>query len=93
MIRLFFRIMMLGLNLAAGALLAVWAMRKLQALHPDHLARRAAGGAVGLLEQAREFADDVLEAAAEHEVELRARLEVGRVEHGSAAGRRSGRGA
>ena len=30
-----------------GRVLALWVMRKLQALHPNHVARRAVGGAAG----------------------------------------------
>nr|BFE80461.1 hypothetical protein GCM10020093_030620 [Planobispora longispora] len=42
--------------MALGAFGAVWTMRKLQALHPNHVARRAVRNASGLLEQARDIA-------------------------------------
>lgn len=58
--------------LSLGAFIAVWVMRKLQALHPNHVARRAASGAAGLLDRMRFFADEALEAAAKRESELRA---------------------
>jgi hypothetical protein len=51
---------------AVGAYLAVFVMRKLQALKPDHVARRA-------VEELRFFAEDVRSLAAHRETELRAR--------------------
>ncbi|GAA5060624.1 hypothetical protein HNP84_010024 [Thermocatellispora tengchongensis] len=66
--------------LAVGAALAVWVMRKLQALHPEHVARRAAGRAGGLLAEVRAFAGDALEAAAKRESELRAEYGLDTVE-------------
>ncbi|MEU9889511.1 hypothetical protein AB0M95_02820 [Sphaerisporangium sp. NPDC051017] len=62
--------------LALGAYIGIWAMRKLQALKPDHVARRAADGALGLLAEARLFARDVQGLAADREAELRARFEL-----------------
>ncbi|MEU6744234.1 hypothetical protein [Streptosporangium sandarakinum] len=60
--------------MSLGAFCAVWAMRKLQALHPNHVARRTLHGAAGMLEQAREFAGDALDGAARRETELRSRF-------------------
>ncbi|MBG0831276.1 hypothetical protein HS041_26355 [Planomonospora sp. ID67723] len=60
--------------MSLGAFGAVWVMRKLQALRPDHVARRAVRNASGVLEQARLFAEDALDGAARRETELRARL-------------------
>ncbi|MEO3809153.1 hypothetical protein ABGB17_09155 [Sphaerisporangium sp. B11E5] len=59
---------------ALGAYAAVWVMRKLQALKPDHIARRTAGHAAGLLAEARGFAGEVRRLSAARETELRARL-------------------
>ncbi|GIH22945.1 hypothetical protein Aph01nite_12550 [Acrocarpospora phusangensis] len=53
--------------MALGAYLATWAQRRLRALKPDHLARRAA-------DQVRGFADDVRDQASHRETELRARF-------------------
>lgn len=60
--------------LSLGALITLWVMRKLQALHPNHLARRTASNAAGMLEQVRDFTSDALGAAADRETELRARF-------------------
>ena len=60
--------------LGLGAYAAVWTMRKLAALKPDHIARRTAGHAAGLLAEARWFAGDVRRLAAARETELRATL-------------------
>ncbi|WP_248960084.1 DUF6167 family protein [Sphaerisporangium perillae] len=60
--------------MALGAYIAVWVMRKLQALKPDHIARRAADRAVGLAGEARLFADEVRRLSAGRETELRARF-------------------
>ncbi|WP_084957961.1 hypothetical protein [Thermoactinospora rubra] len=57
-----------------GAALAVWVMRKLQALHPQHVARRTADRAVSMLAQVRDFTATALDEAAERENELRARF-------------------
>jgi len=70
--------------LSLGAFLALWAVRKLQAMRPDHVARRAADGAVDLLGELRAFAGEALELAAKRETELRAEYgldTVGRPEH------------
>ncbi|GAA2852269.1 hypothetical protein GCM10010517_09940 [Streptosporangium fragile] len=67
--------------MALGAFGAVWVMRKLQTLHPNHLARRAVSNAAGILEQAREFAGDALDGAAERETELRSRFGLDTVEN------------
>lgn len=64
-----------------GAFGAVWAMRKLQALHPNHLARRAVRNAGGALEQARDLAGEALRGAAEREIELRSRFGLDTVEN------------
>ncbi|HLU75244.1 MAG TPA: hypothetical protein VKZ82_23915 [Nonomuraea sp.] len=60
--------------LSLGAFLTLWVMRKLQALHPEHVARRTARGAAGMLEQVRDFTSDALGEAAGREIELRARF-------------------
>ncbi|MEO3860800.1 hypothetical protein [Acrocarpospora sp. B8E8] len=52
--------------MALGAYLAVWVQRRLRALKPDHVARRAA-------DQLRGFAADVRDQAWSRETELRAR--------------------
>ncbi|GLX01959.1 hypothetical protein [Microtetraspora sp. NBRC 16547] len=67
MIRRFFYI-------TVGACLAVWAMRKLQAMRPENVARRAAGRAAGIAGELVEFAGDVRALARERETELRARM-------------------
>lgn len=66
--------------IALGALLAVWTMRKLQSLHPNHVARRAAGRATGAVAALRDFAADVRGMAAEREIELRARYRLDTVD-------------
>ncbi|MGW0810115.1 hypothetical protein [Nonomuraea sp. NPDC002799] len=66
--------------LSLGAFLAFWVMRRLQALHPDHVARRTAQGAAGMLRQVRDFTSDALGEAAERETQLRARFELGNAE-------------
>jgi hypothetical protein len=66
--------------LALGAYAGIWAMRKLQALKPDHLARRTAGRAADLLAEARGFAGDVRRLSAARETELHARLGLDTVE-------------
>ncbi|MCG5218829.1 hypothetical protein [Streptosporangium sp. KLBMP 9127] len=58
--------------LALGAALAVWVMRRLRALSPDHVARRAVGEAADALAGLRAFTDEALESAAKRESELRA---------------------
>ncbi|MFB4272706.1 hypothetical protein [Nonomuraea sp. GTA35] len=60
--------------LSLGAFLAFWVMRRLQALHPDHVARRTADGAAGMLRRVRDFTSDAFGEAAERETELRARF-------------------
>ncbi|WP_433500904.1 hypothetical protein ACQP1K_11710 [Sphaerimonospora sp. CA-214678] len=65
--------------MALGACLAVWVMRKLQALRPDHVARRAADRTVTLAGRFREFAGEVRRHAASRESELRAELGLGSV--------------
>jgi hypothetical protein len=60
--------------LSLGAFLTLWVLRRLQALQPDHVARRAADRATGMLQQVRDFTHDVLGEAAERETELRARF-------------------
>ncbi|ACZ88826.1 hypothetical protein [Streptosporangium roseum] len=66
--------------MSLGAFGAVWVMRKLQALHPNHLARRAVHNAAGALDQVREFAGDALDGAAKRETELRSRFGLDTVE-------------
>jgi hypothetical protein len=62
--------------MALGAYIAVWVMRKLQALKPDHVARRAADQVTDLLDEARLFAGEVRRLSAGRESELRARFGV-----------------
>ncbi|GAA4598286.1 hypothetical protein GCM10023194_75400 [Planotetraspora phitsanulokensis] len=66
--------------MALGAYLAVWTMRKLQALRPDHVARRTAGRLAGYAGQGGEFAGDVFRLAASRETELRAAFGLDTVE-------------
>ncbi|MFF4621426.1 hypothetical protein [Nonomuraea jabiensis] len=66
--------------LSLGAFLTLWVMRRLQALHPDHVARRTANSAAGMLRQVRDFTSDALGEAAERETELRARFGLGNAE-------------
>lgn len=60
--------------LSLGAFTAFWVMRRLQALQPNHVARRTADSAIGWLEQVRDFTSDALGEAAEREIRLRARF-------------------
>ncbi|SEN29039.1 hypothetical protein [Nonomuraea pusilla] len=60
--------------LSLGALITLWVMRRLQALHPNHVARRTADNAAGMLRQVRDFTSEALGEAAERESELRARF-------------------
>ncbi|MFE0077197.1 hypothetical protein ACFWYW_50820 [Nonomuraea sp. NPDC059023] len=60
--------------LSLGAFTAVWVMRRLQAMRPEHVARRTVDNAAGLLEQVRDFTSDALGEAAERETTLRARF-------------------
>ena len=60
--------------LSLGALLTLWVLRRLQALHPNHMARRTIGGAASMLGRVRDFTSDAFGEAAEREVELRARF-------------------
>ncbi|MFG2072966.1 hypothetical protein SAMN05421874_10457 [Nonomuraea maritima] len=69
--------------LSLGAFLALWVVRRLQALQPDHVARRTADRATGMLRQVRDFTHDVLGEAAERETELRARFGLGNSENHS----------
>ncbi|NUR89706.1 MAG: hypothetical protein HOY71_36970 [Nonomuraea sp.] len=57
-----------------GAALALWVVRRLQALHPNHVARRTAGRATDALAQVRDFTSDALGEAAAREMQLRARF-------------------
>ncbi|MFC4533462.1 hypothetical protein [Sphaerisporangium dianthi] len=66
--------------MALGAYIAVWVMRKLQTLKPDHLARRTAGHAMDLAAEARLFAAEVRHLSAGRETELRARFGIDSVE-------------
>ncbi|GAA1279493.1 hypothetical protein Psi02_67880 [Planotetraspora silvatica] len=66
--------------MALGAYLAVWTMRKLQALRPDHVARRTAGRMAGYAGRLGEFAGDVRHLAASRETELRAAFRLDSVE-------------
>jgi len=53
--------------MSVGAYLAVFVMRKLRSLKPDHVARRT-------VEELRLFAEDVRSLAARRETELRAQF-------------------
>ncbi|GII80852.1 hypothetical protein Sru01_58340 [Sphaerisporangium rufum] len=66
--------------LGLGAYLGVWTMRRLQALRPDHVARRTADRALELASGARLFADEVRRLSAGRETELRARFALGSVD-------------
>ncbi|MFC4060392.1 hypothetical protein ACFOWE_18975 [Planomonospora corallina] len=66
--------------MSLGAFCALWARRRLAELHPDHLARRAARGAAGLLAEARDAAAEALDDAAVRESELRSRFGLDRLE-------------
>ncbi|WP_245899068.1 hypothetical protein, partial [Nonomuraea indica] len=67
--------------LSLGALITLWVMRRLQALHPNHVARRTVSGAAGMLAQVRDFTSDALGEAADRETELRARFGLGDSDH------------
>ncbi|MFC4585094.1 hypothetical protein [Sphaerisporangium corydalis] len=58
--------------MALGAYIALWVSRRLQALKPDHVARRVAGRASYAAAEARVFATEVRRLAAGREHELRA---------------------
>ncbi|MEV0588946.1 hypothetical protein [Nonomuraea sp. NPDC050310] len=60
--------------MALGAALTLWVLRKLQALHPQHVARRTADRAASMLVQVRDLTQHALDEAAERENELRARF-------------------
>jgi hypothetical protein len=60
--------------MSLGAFAALWVVRRLQTLRPDHVARRAVTGAAGLLAQMRDFTTDALGEAADREIELRSRF-------------------
>jgi hypothetical protein len=77
--------------LSLGALVAVWVMRRLQALRPDHVARRTADRAAGALAGLRAFTEEALEAAAKRESELRARLLIDTVESNNTPNVKDGR--
>jgi hypothetical protein len=66
--------------MALGAYIALWVMRKLQALKPDHVARRTADRAMGLVAEVRLFADEARRLSAGRETELRARFGLDSVE-------------
>jgi hypothetical protein len=72
-----------------GAFAAVWTMRKLRALHPDHLARRAAATTAAGATAVREFASDVRHLTAGRETELRTRYGLDSVENGRSVENRS----
>ena len=67
--------------ISLGAFLSMWVMRKLQALHPNHMARRTADGAAGMLTRVRDFTSDALGEAADRETELRSRFGLDNAEH------------
>ncbi|MFG3436908.1 hypothetical protein ACGF0J_06660 [Nonomuraea sp. NPDC047897] len=67
--------------LSLGACITLWVMRRLQALHPNHMARRTVSGAAGMLAQVRDFTSDALGEAADREIELRARFGLGDSDH------------
>ncbi|GGO21338.1 hypothetical protein GCM10010116_42910 [Microbispora rosea subsp. aerata] len=66
--------------MSLGAFLAVWTMRKLQSLRPDHVARRTADHAVTLADRFRDFAGEVWRLSASRETELRAEFGLGTVD-------------
>lgn len=63
--------------MALGAALALWIGRKLQMLHPQHVARRTADRATSMLTQVRDLTHHAFDEAAERESELRARFGLG----------------
>ncbi|HEY9523320.1 MAG TPA: hypothetical protein VIR33_08770 [Thermopolyspora sp.] len=64
-----------------GALAAVWTMRRLRALRPEHIARRALTSAVGAAATVRGFTAEVRRFAGSREIELRARYGLDSVEN------------
>ncbi|MEU6426973.1 hypothetical protein ABZ860_13855 [Microbispora sp. NPDC046973] len=72
--------------MSLGAFLAVWTMRKLQSLRPDHVARRTAGRAVTLADQLKDFAGEVRRLSASRETQLRAEFGLDTVD-GTTTGR------
>jgi hypothetical protein len=70
-----------------GVFAAVWTMRKLRALHPNHVARRAVNTAAGVATAVRAFASDARHLTASRETELRARYGLDSVENTSGPAR------
>ncbi|GAA4065453.1 hypothetical protein [Nonomuraea soli] len=62
--------------MSLGAGLAIWVMRRLQALHPQHVARRTADRAASMAGQVRDLTAYALDEAAVRETELRAQLKL-----------------
>ncbi|MFI6599765.1 hypothetical protein ACIBHX_26255 [Nonomuraea sp. NPDC050536] len=67
--------------ISLGAALTLWVVRRLQALHPNHVARRTVQKASGVLAQVRDFTSDALGEAADREIELRTRFGLDNADH------------
>jgi hypothetical protein len=69
------RLFWLGIGLAVGALVFRAVTKKAQAFTPQGIAGSVQQSAVGALESVRMFVDDVRDAMAEREAEIRAAFE------------------
>jgi hypothetical protein len=65
------RLLWLGIGLAVGALVVRAVTKKAQAFTPQGIAGSVQQGAAGVLESVRTFVDDVRDAMAEREEEIR----------------------
>ncbi len=65
------RLLWLGIGLAVGALVFRAVAKKAQAFTPQGVAGSVQQGAVGMIESVRTFVDDVRDAMAEREDEIR----------------------
>jgi hypothetical protein len=71
------RMLWLGIGLAVGALVVRAVTKKAKALSPRGIAGSARQSTVGALGSVRTFVDDVREAMAEREAEIRAAIDEG----------------
>jgi hypothetical protein len=69
------RLLWLGIGLAVGGLVFRAISKKAQAFTPQGIAGSVQQGAVGVLESVRTFVDDVRDAMAEREEEIRSAFE------------------
>ena len=69
------RLLWLGIGLAVGALVFRAVAKKAQAFTPQGIAGSVQQGAAGMLESVRTFVDDVRDAMAEREEEIRSAFE------------------